>query len=402
MKRYIATIIILCITSLLTDVFAAGKAVSTFVNTHAADSASMAVVIIDLSTGKVDESYNADKPLVPASVMKAVTVGSLIGETGIEFRYKTRVYVDGGVEDDVLNGNIIIVGAGDPSLNSVSAPQSPDFIAECVGALKNKGITTVRGRVIVDQSIFTSPSVPDSWPDADRRAYYGAGSFGLNFENNKSGDKSVANPAGVFESKLRSRMSSNGMSILGESIKSGDRKLLFEHSSATIDEIMRSCMMRSDNLFAESFLRTYALKRGKKGDTSVGAELERTHWAGRGLDMTGVNIIDGSGLSRSNRLTASFLANVLLEMSSNVDYVSFFPLAGEEGTLKKFLRGTPLEGYIALKTGSMHGIQCYAGYKLDDDYAPTHVVVIMINNLKDRAAVKAAAEEMLLSIFATS
>jgi Zn-dependent oligopeptidase len=50
----------------------------------------------------------------------------------------------------------------------------------------------------------------------------------------------------------------------------------------------------------------------------------------------------------------------------------------------------------------MHGIQCYAGYKLDDDYAPTHVVVIMINNLKDRAAVKAAAEEMLLSIFATS
>ena len=159
-------------------------------------------------------------------------------------------------------------------------------------------------------------------------------------------------------------------------------------------------MMRSDNLFAEALLRTYGLERNNDGSTTTSAKLEREHWTRQGLPMAGVNIVDGSGLSRDNRLTARFLAEVLRSMSDNVDYVSFFPLAGQEGTLKRFLADTPLEGYIAMKTGSMKGIQCYAGYKLDDNYAPTHVVVIMMNNIQTRSGVKEAASRMLLDIFA--
>ena len=94
------------------------------------------------------------------------------------------------------------------------------------------------------------------------------------------------------------------------------------------------------------------------------------------------------------------MTDVLKEMSGNVDYVSFFPLAGQEGTLKSFLKDTELDSYIALKTGSMRGIQCYAGYKLDDDYAPTHVVVIMINNFNcSRSIVRELCEKMLLKTF---
>mgnify|MGYP003293118598 FL=1 len=68
--------------------------------------------------------------------------------------------------------------------------------------------------------------------------------------------------------------------------------------------------------------------------------------------------------------------------------------------MKSFLKDTELDSYIALKTGSMRGIQCYAGYKLDDDYAPTHVVVIMINNFKcSRSIVRELCEKMLLKTF---
>ena len=78
----------------------------------------------------------------------------------------------------------------------------------------------------------------------------------------------------------------------------------------------------------------------------------------------------------------------------------FRSLAGREGTLKRFLCGTHLEEYVALKTGSMSGIQCYAGYKLDDDYVPTHSIVIIINGMKGgRGAVRSEVEKMLLSIF---
>ncbi|MCM1225375.1 MAG: D-alanyl-D-alanine carboxypeptidase, partial [Lachnospiraceae bacterium] len=102
----------------------------------------------------------------------------------------------------------------------------------------------------------------------------------------------------------------------------------------------------------------------------------------------------------SNRLTAEFLADVLVKMAKDADYVSFFPMAGVEGTVKSFLKDTPLEDYIALKTGSMNGIQCYAGYKLDDEYAPTHVVVVMINELpQGRPAAKNAVKKMLIDTF---
>ena len=93
------------------------------------------------------------------------------------------------------------------------------------------------------------------------------------------------------------------------------------------------------------------------------------------------------------------MTDVLCKMSSNPYYASFFPLAGQEGTLKKFLVGTPLEGYIAMKTGSMKGIQCYAGYKLDENYTPTHSVVVIMNEMGDRAQARKAVEQMLLKTF---
>lgn len=157
--------------------------------------------------------------------------------------------------------------------------------------------------------------------------------------------------------------------------------------------------MRSDNLFAECLLRTIAIAKGKDGSTDKGAELSLSHWKQKGANAAGVKIVDGSGLSRSNRMTARFMTEVLAQKSADVDYASFFPLAGQEGTLVNFLKGTPLDGYIAMKTGSMNGVQCYAGYKLDDDYAPTHTIVIILNNFKTRSGARQAAQKFLLDIF---
>ena len=180
----------------------------------------------------------------------------------------------------------------------------------------------------------------------------------------------------------------------------GERKILFTHFSPSIDEIMRSCMMRSDNLFAESMLRTYGKLNSGDGSTVDAAKRETEMWKKKRMPLNGVTIIDGSGLSRNNRVTADFMTGVLTSMASDEVYASFFPLAGQEGTLKTFLAETPLEGYIAMKTGSMKGIQCYAGYMLDDNYAPTHTVVIIMNDITgSRDKAKKAAQAMLLEIF---
>lgn len=375
------------------------EAVDRMIASGAADPNGTAVMIIDLASGEVTGSYAEEKSLLPASVMKAVTTASLLNAAGPQWRYSTAAYIDGSVRDGVLNGNLIIVGSGDPSLNSRCEPLSANFVDEIVTALKGKNINRIQGRIIIDQSAFEEPCVPPSWQQGDLKYSYGTGCHGLNFENNATGDKSVSNPSAIFEQRLLNSLRSKGIQLDSEVIAQGNRRKLMGHVSPPLADIMTSCMMRSDNMFAESLLRTYALRKGEKGATDVAAGLETDYWKGRGLPMEGVRIVDGSGLSRENRLTARFLASVLKEMADNVDYASFFPLAGQEGTLKKFLADTPLATYIALKTGSMKGVQCYAGYKVDEDFAPTHVVVVIGNDFKDRARFRSAVERMLLDAF---
>ncbi|MDE5773607.1 MAG: D-alanyl-D-alanine carboxypeptidase/D-alanyl-D-alanine-endopeptidase [Muribaculaceae bacterium] len=360
----------------------------------------MAVMITDLKTGETLCASGEKSPLIPASIMKAVTIASLTQEMDPAGSLETKVYVDGDVKDGVLRGNLIVVAGGDPSLNASTAPESADIIAEIISALRGRKIESIEGRLILDESIFDGPSIPASWAKGDLMHSYGTGSHGLNYRNNASGKSSVSNPGLIFERDLNRALAQAGIRIEGNSGRQGERHLLMTHQSAPLSEIMRSCMMRSDNLYAESMLRLYADATTGKGATTAGAEEEMKFWKKRGVNMAGVNIIDGSGLSRSNRVTAEMMTGVLRDMADDVDYVSYFPLAGQEGTLKRFLCETPLDSYIAMKTGSMSGIQCYAGYKLDEDFAPTHTVVVIVNDFRcDRSVVRNAVARMLLEVF---
>ncbi len=373
--------------------------VRNFVSSSGVPEGSLALLVTDLSDGSTLCSFNESKPLIPASIMKTVTIASLLEKVGPDWCYVTKVYTSGHMKQGTLHGDLIVEGAGDPSVNCSSEPESPDIIGQIINALKEKKVTQIEGTVIVDNSLFPGPATPPSWASGDLPHAYGTGCHAFNFRSNASGKSAVKDPADVFKRTLISTLSASGISVGGSQADEGGRHLLLEHRSAPIDEIMRSCMMRSDNLFAEAMLRTYAHVCGRRATPTEGAALELAYWKKQGLPVAGVEILDGSGLSRSDRMTAIFLGGMLAKMSSDVIYASFFPLAGQEGTLKKFLAGTPLDSYIALKTGSMSGIQCYAGYKLDDDYVPTHVVVVMANNMPDRTRLRSALQTLLMKIF---
>jgi len=376
-------------------------ALSDFTGSHAINAPKTSVLVIDLENGRELISHNADLPLIPASIMKCVTTATLLNKVGNTFRYETPVYVTGKVKDGVLDGDILVVASGDPSVNTRNEPESPDIVNEIVNRLSEMKVRTVRGGITVDERDFLGPAINPTWASGDLPHSYGTGSHGFNFEDNASGKKSVAEPSNVFKTRLRTALERAGISILEEETGGGKHHKIGEHRSATVDEIMRSCMMRSDNQFAEAMLRTVGLKYGDDGSTATGASEETDYWRHQKAHMDGVNIVDGSGLSRSNRVTARFMADVLGHMAGNPYYASFFPLAGQEGTLKRFLSGTALEGYIAMKTGSMSGIQCYAGYKLDADYAPTHIVVVMMNEMVNRSSARAELQKLLLDTFAT-
>ena len=401
MRRYFAAVAAVIATLILSLPLHASfkEDVEQFVAASGVPSESLALLVIDLSDGKTIASHNESNPLIPASVTKCVTIASLLEKCGPDWRYNTDVWLTAPVCEGKVAGDIVVQGSGDPSLGASCEPQSPDIVVQIVEALKDKKVSEIEGRIILDSSIFPGPAVPPSWAAGDLRQSYGTGCHGINFRSNASGKASVSNPAGVLEAAIRNALANAGISLGGKSLKEGERRHLVRHASAPIDEIMRSCMMRSDNLFAEAMLRTYANHCERPATPEEGARLEMEYWKKHKLPMKGVELFDGSGLSRSDRLTAEFLAGVLKKMSSDVIYASFFPLAGQEGTLRTFMAGPPLDSYLAMKTGSMTGIQCYAGYMLDDDYAPTHVVVVMANNMKDRARLRSALQTLLLKIF---
>ena len=369
-----------------------------FLANPAVNPASTSVYIAEIKGGRVLAKHNISLPLMGASTMKLVTIASLMYSRDLNYRFPTKVETAGRIIGGELQGNLHIIGSGDPTLNTDRTPKSADFVAEIVSALKRRGVTAINGNVLIDQQIFTTPAQPSSWSAGDCGADYGAGAYGFNYARNHSGSRSVSNPSAVFMKRLEKSLADAGIRLDKRGYTGGGRRMLLTHYSAPLDEIMRSCMMRSDNLYAECLLRHIALSRGNVGSPEAGAAQVMALWQGNKAPMQGVKIYDGSGLSRSDRLTAQFLAYVLRYSSHDPYFASFFPLAGAEGTLRSFLKGTRLETYVAMKTGSLHDVQAYAGYRLDENYMPTHVVVILANGFKgSRSAYRNAVERLLLS-----
>lgn len=419
------------------------------------NAASIGIYIKDLKTGKVIVERNSSLALIPASVMKAVTTASALHFLGDNFRFTTDVSLVGSRDSGnnrVWDGNLVVKSVGDPTLESENFRNNMGFCDSIVANIKRLGIKEIKGSVVVEQSMPNAGQVPE-WQISDVACGYGAGLYGFNYMDNilavspstgktkpyvpgleierittTSGNemirgvnsdklmifaRSFANkkwvvsttmpdPAAVFTYHIISQLEDNGIKISDSATNIGADKestSVYRHRSPASKDIFKSLMVRSDNLFAEGMLR--ATLPGESRHRAIKKEKEL--WTQRGLSTKAIVISDGSGLARTNRLSPKFIAEVLEYMSKSdkvTSYVSFFPKAGIDGTLKNFLAKTPLQGRIALKTGSVNGVQCYAGYKLGSNNQPTHVVVIMVNNFFcSRSTLRKSIETMLTKTF---
>ncbi len=138
--------------------------------------------------GKQIVSYHSDESLAPASGLKLFTTSTALNILGENFRFKTRLYYDGYITDDgTLNGNIYIVGGGDPTLGSslVKGSHPLDTLMYLwTTAVMNKGIKRIDGEIIADATLFDGKRVPDYWNWVDIGNYYGAGTSALTINDN--------------------------------------------------------------------------------------------------------------------------------------------------------------------------------------------------------------------------
>ena len=183
------------------------------------------------------------------------------------------------------------------------------------------------------------------------------------------------------------------------------RKFLFSSYSMPMKEIVRITNHTSHNLYADVLLKTIGLKHAgddKLSSFGKGAVMVKNHWNEKGLDTSPLWMFDGSGLAITDKLSASFLCDLLHYMCTRSAYSDAFllslPRAGMEGTVTNIFKGSKLEGYLRLKSGTMSRVRCYAGYYLKDD--KMYAIAILVNNFScTQTQIKTDIERLFLSLF---
>jgi D-alanyl-D-alanine carboxypeptidase/D-alanyl-D-alanine-endopeptidase (penicillin-binding protein 4) len=185
----------------------------------------------------------------------------------------------------------------------------------------------------------------------------------------------VDNPTLYFAEALRSALVTRGIVVVGpagdvDAAPPGplpaDAPVLLHHRSPPLSEIATRMMKSSQNLYAETFLRTVGRAEGHPGSTSAGLAAIRETLIGWGIEAGSLAQADGSGLSRYNLITTSALTRVLAHMYRDSRlrdaWLATFPVAGIDGTLEKRMKGTAAEGRVLAKTGSLSAVRALSGY----------------------------------------
>lgn len=213
---------------------------------------------------------------------------------------------------------------------------------------------------------------------------------------------SVANPTDFFVAALRRTLIREGIPVTGAAVdvdslphaapaagaEAEARRVLAIHRSAPLSEIAVRMMKRSQNLYAESLLRTLGVESpsgsAADGVAAIGGVLES--W---GLDRRQFHVADGSGLSPRNALTAAALVIVLERLHGDPGRRTHFertlPVAGRDGTLARRMRSSAAAGSARAKTGTKTDVGALAGY-VDAAGGERLAFAILVNNFRTPAA----------------
>ncbi len=415
--------------------------------------------------GRTLVDIDADNMLVPASNIKLISTGAALHTLGSGYRFETKIGYAGEIQDVVLNGDLYIIGGGDPttgSKDSIAVELGRTF-DEWKRIICDAGIRRIEGRIIGDGRHFDGMAEHPTWLWEDLGTYYGAGATGLMFYENmqsfrvsagmQSGDpvniipsypetpwmefryscetgnagtgdqlymyasdlSPIAEIRGTFgvdkaakrvdcsnkfpeytcaslftdhlrdsglpcsegpaDFRLCRTEAADSIIILGSSFSPSMKRIAFETNHA------------SNNLYAETLYRTVSKARTGKACYDSCAVALGAVFNDLGLNAKGARIVDGSGLSRQNYVSADFFCRFLEAMMSSPcfeDYIDTLPSPGSHGTLANIMSKSPAEmkERIKVKSGSMNGIRCYSGYIIPTEGCKDKTIIfsIMVNN----------------------
>jgi D-alanyl-D-alanine carboxypeptidase/D-alanyl-D-alanine-endopeptidase (penicillin-binding protein 4) len=310
--------------------------------------------------------HNADLPLTPASNQKLFTamgVLSLIPQTD---RLVTEVRATGTQEGPALNGDLFLVGGGDPTLNA----RGPHSLDDLAAAVKARGIDEVRGALVGDESRYDAVRGAPGWLPQHVPVFIGPLSALVVERNQLRPDAQyAANPLPGTMPYFRAALLRAGVRVLGPNAAGPaptGSAVLAGLGSPTIGELVGEMLNRSDNLIAEILVKEigYRLGRPAPGSTAGGLAAINDAVGQFGVPLTGV-AADGSGLSRQDRRSAREWRALLQAVQAQPwaeRLVGSLPLAARNGTLARRFGRTAAEANVRAKTGWIDEARSLSGY----------------------------------------
>lgn len=351
----------------------------------------VSVRVEDLASGAVAYSYRALRPMIPASTQKTATALAVLSQMGAETVLPTRVLLN------EAGTGIILKGGGDPTLNSNDLSDLARWTAD---ALEEEGVPGTRFRVTYDDTAFAPASLPSGWPWS-YIGDYSANPTALTRYGSYSTD-SAKDTAEYFRRRLKANGLRPAPGVTREAAPA-DASEIAVFDQHTVADALWPMLQYSDNTIAEVMIRHVAKSRGVESTTSGSAAAVRSELAALGVPVGSMRTADGSGLSRSNRVSTRTLV-AITRAALNPDRpdlatgfrTAAFPLAGVNGTLETRFRAKGARcavGRVMAKTGTLSNVVALSGIAGSAD-GRLRAFAILVNNKPSWASLTATRESV--------
>ena len=324
--------------------------------------------VVDVASGEVLLDQNSDDPSTPASTAKLLTAVAALTTLGPDTTLETTV-VAGSAP-----GEVVLVGGGDPTLSrtvpSLTYPGAPTLADLAAQVRSSLPAGTEVTRVVVDNSLFDGPLTASGWGPGDAPSTYAAPvtATAVDGARVRPGDLPRSGAPGTDAGTALAAALGvpRATVVLGDAPQGA--QTLGAVQSAPVARLVEQALAQSDNLLIESLARHVALARDLPATFEGSAEAVIDALSAAGLDVTGVSLSDGSGLSATDRVPVSLLTDLLTGAAEGtLDGVSAvlsgLPVAGYDGTLAERGDEDPATapGAVRAKTGTLLGVHGLAG-----------------------------------------
>ncbi|MFI6124491.1 D-alanyl-D-alanine carboxypeptidase/D-alanyl-D-alanine-endopeptidase [Streptomyces sp. NPDC051064] len=352
-------------------------------------------VVLDAESDEMIWGHDAKTALMPASNTKLATATGALTLLGPDHTFTTKVVYG--------DGTLTLVGGGDRTLTTADLTE---LAKSAAAGLKNAGLGTVKVRI--DDSLFAAPTLAEGW----NSSYYDdqiAPVRSLVVDGKLVQDTAI-DAGNVFAAQLAEQ----GIGVTGDVTRGQAASTDFpvaEHRSAELSVIVKQMLKTSDNDIAETLLRATGLASGRAATYEGGTAAVRdvlTGWYG--ISVSNFEIHDGSGLSRSNRITAQTVAEIL-DLTTDPRHTRLksvsegLPVAGEAGSTLgpewgRFdtANSECAVGQVKGKTGTLTGATALSGLTQGKDGRWKIFSFIENNSTADGAAIKDSLDGLAATV----